>query len=355
MKLMSGLFSGGKNIVGVDVGSRILKLVEIVDTPTGYKLKSFAQVSLERGVIEKGFLNDSSALTKKIKELFKISKCKASQVATALSGHSIVINKAGFRNMEEDELRQVIIDEAGEYLPFDDIDNVAFDINILGENPDNREQIEVIIAAARKDIVAEYRSAIEAAGCRVVIMDADSFALETAYEENYEYSDDDLVGLINMGASITNINIVKGNQSVFTRNILMGGDSITEAIQRHTGLSFEEAETLKIEQLGREPIAGEDMLSYVEPIFAEVERSIDYFSSSVSLAFIKKILISGGCTRIPGIEEALAQRLRCETERFDPFQTIECDEKICPPEYMNDIKSIAAIGAGLALRRTEDL
>jgi len=355
MKLISGLFSGGKNIVGLDIGSRALKLVELADTPGGYKLKSLAWVPLEKGIIEKGLLNDSVILTKKIKELFKKAKCKTPQVATALSGHSIVINKANFRTMDEEELLQVISDEAGEYLPFDNIENVAFDIHVLGAHPDNPEQIEVIIAAAGKETVAEYRTAIEGAGCRVAIMDADSFALETAYEENYEFGDEDIVALINIGASLTNINIVRGNQSVFTRNILMGGNAITEMIQARMGISFDEAETLKIEKLGRELVGDTDILDYLEPIFAEIERSIDFFSSSVSLAFIKKVLICGGCARLPGIADALAQRLRCETELFDPFQAVEYDQSVWSPEYLDEMRSIAVIGVGLALRRIEDL
>jgi type IV pilus assembly protein PilM len=187
--------------------------------------------------------------------------------------------------MEEDELRELIQDEAGKYLPFDDMSTVLYDFQILGESPFNPTQMEVLLVAVKKEIVEGYTDAIEAAGLIPVIMDVDCFALETMYEENYEFEADDVAVLVNIGASITNINVVKGGSSIFTRDFTLGGSSVTEAIARNLGVSFEEAEKAKIEGFGQDSRARDQFLggliAYADPICSEIERSIDYFRSTV--------------------------------------------------------------------------
>ncbi|OPL12402.1 MAG: hypothetical protein AVO39_04315 [delta proteobacterium MLS_D] len=359
---LSGFLPGTKNIVGIDIGSTALKLVEIAETSNGHELVACAQIPIERGVISKGLMTDGAAVTRAVKELLKQSGTSAKLAATALSGFSVLVNKVSFKDMEEDEIRQLVIDEAGEYMPIDRVENVYFDIHVLGASDNNPQMIDVIIAAAKKDIIAEYRSAVESAGLRLVLMDVDSFALETAYEENYEFSDDDVVGLVHIGAGITNINIIKGGQSVFTRNVLMGGDVITEAIQAEQGLSFEEAEAWKInrarEESAAEPggaVQEQSLLVLADPIFAEIERSIDFFISSVGMIFLNKVLISGGSARIAGITGELSQRLRCDVEYFDPFKAVKCDKKSYPSEFIREMAAVAPIAAGLALRRPDEL
>ncbi|MDD5475254.1 MAG: type IV pilus assembly protein PilM [Syntrophales bacterium] len=353
--------SKATGVVGIDIGSSSIKLVEITETPTGYQLSRMASKPLRQGVIKKGLMEDGSAVMNTIKDLIKETGCTAKLAATALSGHSVLINKATFKEMEEDELRQTIVDEADEYMPIDRVENIYFDIHILGANENNAEQIDVIIAAAKNDIIAEYRSAVERAGVRMVLMDVDAFALETAYEENYDFADEDVVALVHIGAALTNINIVKGGQSVFTRNVLMGGDLITESVQSRRGGSFEEAEAWKISHsngggiLPEESLQGESLVMLADPILAEIERSIDFFISSAGMIFINKVLLSGGSSFIPGIMDDLTQRLRCDVELFDPFKALEYDKKTYSPEYIREMSAIAPIAVGLAMRKSEDL
>lgn len=345
------LFPGSRKVAGVDIGSSRIKLVELKDTPEGWTLKRFTQVPLERGVIENGLIKDHGALAKKIKELFKASRYGGRTVVTALSGHVVMIKKATFRKMEETELRDVIIDEAGEYLPFDDIRDVNFDFHVCSGDTD-LGQMEVIIAAAKKEVTESYAYAIEKAGARVAVMDVDSFALETAYEENYDFAADDIIALVNIGASITNINVVRDGESVFTRNIMSGGDAITRALQEKLDISFEEAEMIKIEGPGED---GEKILAYLEPLFREIGRSFDYFSSTVSGSPIARILLSGGCAGIPGIADAMKNLFSCEVEIFNPFNDILYDKHVFSSSYMREVGPMAAVGVGLALRRVEDV
>ncbi len=353
MFLPKRFLPGSGKIAGVDIGSSRIKLVELKDTPEGWALQNFAQISLERGIIENGLVRDQEVLTQKIKELFKISRYRGKNVVTALSGHVVMIKKANFRKMDEEELRELIIDEAGEYLPFDDIRDVNFDFHICSEQDSDLDQMEVIIAAAKKEVTESYASVIEKAGSRVMVMDVDSFALETAYEENYDFATDDMVALVNIGASMTNINIVRNGESVFTRNIMSGGDSVTRALQREFGISFEEAEMRKIAGSGGDGEAREGILDNLEPIFSEIGRSFDYFNSAVSGSPVGRILLSGGCAGIPGLIEAMQEIFHCEVEIFNPFKNILYDKSVFSPSYIREIGAVAVVGVGLALRRAE--
>lgn len=348
------LLFGSKRVVGLDIGSSLIKLVEIDDTSHGYVLKNYAQAPMERGVIEDGILRDSPTVTRRIRELFKNSKCGIKNVVTALSGHSVIIKKANFEHMNNEELRELLTDEAENYMPVDDVSEINFDFDIIGENDLNPNQMDVVIVAAKKDIIEDSAQAIEQTGRKVVIMDVDSFALETAYGENYEYADEDIVALVNIGASITNINIVRGGKSVFTRNFLLGGNAVTESLEKKLGVSFEEAERIKLEGGNGGKISQQELITYVEPIFSEIERSVDYFSSTFMDPYIKHVLISGGSSKLPGIADVLAERLRCDVEKFNPFKNISYDRKVFTETYLETIAPMATLGVGLALRRMDD-
>ncbi|MCG6533417.1 MAG: pilus assembly protein PilM, partial [Syntrophales bacterium LBB04] len=197
LNIMDLFARGKKKLVGLDIGSSSLKLVEILDTPKGPQLNHFSSIPLDRGAIADGALVEPEVITAKIKELFK-SFGRRKGVVTSLSGNSVIVKKVTFASMEEEELRGLIHDEAGKYLPFDDMDDVNFDFQILGENEFNPNQMEVLLVAAKKDIIQGYTGAIQAAGLSVSIMDVDSFALETMYETNYEIGENELVVIINI-------------------------------------------------------------------------------------------------------------------------------------------------------------
>lgn len=352
------LFSGGKQLAGLDIGSSCIKLAEIQDHPKGRILTRFSRIPLAKGVIVDGIVVEPGALTATIKELYKQSGCKCRKVVTSISGHSVIIKKATFAQMDDEELRGLIHDEAGKYLPFDDMATVDYDFQIIGENPYNPSQMEALIVAAKKEIIEGYTEAIHAAGLIPVIMDVDSFALETMYEENYEFDENDVVVLINIGASITNLNAVKGGVSIFTRDFTIGGNAVTEALAANLGVSLEEAERAKIEGSGADEQATaayrEGLIAYADPICSEIERSIDYFRSTFGAENIGKVLLSGGGAMIPGIAADLGNRLGIETEIADPFRKIQLDKNVLEPGAAEQIGPIAAVGVGLALRKTGD-
>jgi type IV pilus assembly protein PilM len=355
---IKNLFPASKSLVGLDIGSSTIKLAEIVETPKGYVLSRFSQIPLVTGVIVDGVPVEQQELAIKIKQLFKQSGCKKKSIVTSLSGHSVIIKKVNFPTMDEGELRELIKDEAGKYLPFDSMEAVSYDFQILGENEFNPNQMDVIIVAAKNDIVNSYADAIQQAGYLPVIMDVDSFALETMYEENYDFEDNEMVVLVNIGASITNINVLRGGSSVFTRDFMIAGNSITEAIGQKMGVAFEEAERIKIEgsegNEAAEKEFRENLLYYAEPICSEIERSVDYFRSTYGGEYLKRILLSGGTTRIPGIVSDLTQRIGVEAEIANPFKKIGYDAKSLNQATIEEIAPIAAVSVGLALRKVGD-
>ena len=348
---------GGKQLAGLDIGSSCIKVLEMQDTAKGHSLSRFYRLPLAKGVIVEGAVAEPKALTATIQELFKKSGCRRKKVVTSISGHAVIVKKVSFPQMDEEELRELIRDEAGKYLPFDDMSTVYYDFQILGESPFNPTQMEVLLVAVKREIVEGYTDAIEAAGLIPVIMDVDCFALETMYEKNYEFEPDDVVALVNIGASITNINVVKGGSSIFTRDFTLGGSSVTGAIARNLGVSFEEAEKAKIGG-GEAPQAKdqflEGLIAYADPICSEIERSIDYFRSTVGAESIKKVYLSGGGAMIPGMAADLARRLGIETEIIDPFRRIACERGVIDPQMAGRIGPMAAVGVGLALRKIGD-
>ena len=235
---------------------------------------------------------------------------------------------------------------------------VDYDFQILGDNPYNPTQMEVLIVAAKKEIIEGYTEVIEDAGLVPVVMDVDSFALETMYEENYEFDENDVAILINIGASITNLNAVKGGVSIFTRDFTLGGNALTEAIAQNMGIPLDEAEKAKIDGIGDDEQARglfrEGLIVHADPICSEIERSVDYFRSTFGAETIKQILLSGGGALIPGISADLSRRLGIETEIINPFKKITFDKSFRDREAAEQIGPIAAVSVGLALRKIGD-
>jgi len=352
------LFSGSKKLVGLDIGSSSLKLAEIISTSHGHTLNRFRQIAVPPGIIVDGVLENTSALSSIVKELFRNSGCKGKGVVTSLSGSSVIVKKVTLAQMDEADLRDLIRDEAGKYLPFDNMDDVNYDFQILGDNEYNPNQMDVIIVAAKKTDVSSYLDAVTAAGLSVMIIDVDSFALETMYEANYEFEEDEIIVIVNIGASLTNINVIKGGMSIFTRDFTIAGNAITEGLQEKYHVSAEEAEKMKIEGIPGSEQDNADIrnaiLDCAEPICSEIERSVDYFRSTFGGDYIKHVYLSGGSSRIAGLNSHLSQRLNIETESINPLLKISYNKKNIDAGKIDSIKTIGAVAIGLGLRKIGD-
>ena len=241
------IFRKSKGLVGLDIGSSAVKLVELKAQPKGdrkWKLLNLGVVPLSPEVIVDGSIMDSTMVVDAIAQLFSENKIKSGDVSIAVSGHSVIIKKITMAYMAEEELSESIRWEAESYIPFD-IDDVYLDYQVLDEEDRGDGNMDVLLVAAKKEKVSEYVSVVQQSGKAPVIVDVDSFALQNALTANYELSDFQVTAVINIGASVMNINIMQGPTSVFWRDISFGGNIYTDAIQKDLGVDFETAEQLK--------------------------------------------------------------------------------------------------------------
>jgi type IV pilus assembly protein PilM len=305
-----------------------------------------------------GAIIDAGAVAEAIRRVFDQNPSfKSKDVCASLSGNAVIVKKITLPVMTETELDESIYWEAEQYIPFD-IQDVHLDYQILdpGTGPEARGGMEVLLVAAKKEKIGDYTSVIAQAGRNPVIVDVDAFALQNAYEANYGLTDGQVVVLLNAGASAMNINIVQGEQSVFTRDISMGGNAYTEAVQKELDLPFEAAEQLKkgIPVDGATFEEAQPVLRAVtENVLLEIQKTFDFFKATASSDQIDRIMLSGGASRVDGFHEMLEERFSTPVEDFDPFRTVAWDAKKLGADPAT-LASTSAVAVGLALRRVGD-
>jgi type IV pilus assembly protein PilM len=343
-----------KDVIGLDIGSSSIKLVELKEGKNGYKLQNLAVAQLPPEAIVDGALMDSVTIIDTIRDLVGNSKTK--NVVTSVSGHSVIVKKINLPFMTESELEESIKWEAERHIPFD-INDVNIDFQIIGASAENPDLMDVVLVAAKKDIINDYVSVIMESGLNPVIIDIDSFALENMLSINYSIEKDEIVAVANVGASITNINILKNNISAFTRDIFKGGNQITEEIQRQLHIDYEEAEKIKVG--GKIDAASQSIVQNVlkttsESLAIEIGNSLDFFQSTTTYEKTSKLYLSGGGSKIKDFDIILQQQIGIPVEIANPFKKVEFSEKNFDLEYFREIGPMMAVGVGLAARKVGD-
>src|SRR6266540_2057798 len=354
------MFGLGKSkaVVGLDIGSSAVKAVELKPSGKGFKVTAFASEPVPPDSIVDGAIIDGTAVSEAIRRLFENKAFKTKEVAASLSGNAVIVKKISLPVMTEAELAESIYWEAEQYIPFD-IQDVNLDYQILdaGTGADSKGTMDVLLVAAKKEKIADYTGVISQAGRVPVVVDVDAFALQNAYEVNYGLEPDQVVVLLNAGASAININIVTGDQSVFTRDISLGGNAYTEAVQKELNLPFDTAEQLKKGQ----PVDGVTF-EQVQPILQamtenallEIQKTFDFFKATASSDRIDRVVLSGGASRVDGFAEALRERFGTTVESFDPFRKITFESQKFGVEDPDTAIPTSAVAVGLALRRAGD-
>jgi len=354
-----GLLGGKKPSIGLDIGSSTIKVTELRESKKGYQLANFGMVSIPPEAIVDGAIMNTSAVEDAIVSLLGERKIKTKDVVASVSGQSVMIRKITMPAMTEEQLEEQIQWEAAQYIPFE-IADVNLDFQIL--NPGDEEgNMEVLLVAAKKEVINDYVTVLRDAGLNPVVIDVDAFALLNMYEMNYPIMENEVVALVNIGASLINIVVLQGGRYVFSRDISMGGNLYTEEIQKQLSVSFEEAELLKkggsrgedTEEVMRKEV---DMVikEVSEQIAGEIARSLDFYSAASPEAPINKIWLCGGSCRISGLSEAIAKNQNLPVEILNPFRNIEANPKLFDPAYLEEVGAQAAISVGLALRRAGD-
>src|SRR5215208_6836376 len=321
------IFTKAKTVVGLDIGSSAVKAVELKPSGKGYKVTAFGAEPVPADAIVDGAIIDAGSVADAIRRVLDGNKAfKSKDVCASLSGNAVIVKKITLPVMTESELSESIYWEAEQYIPFD-IQDVNLDYQILdpGTGPDSRGSMEVLLVAAKKEKIGDYTGVIAQAGRTTVIVDVDAFALQNAFEVNYGFDSKQVVVLLNAGASAININILQGGQSVFARDVSLGGNTYTEAVQKELDLSFQAAEQLKkgIPVDGATFEEAQPVLRAVtENVLLEIQKTFDFFKATAASDHIDRIVLSGGASRVDGFREMLEERFATPVEEFDPFKAV---------------------------------
>ena len=352
-------FGKAKTVIGLDIGSSAVKAVELKASGKTYRVTAYGVEPVPPDAIVDGAIIDATSVSDAIRRVFDGNKAfKTKEVCASLSGNAVIVKKITLPVMTENELSESIYWEAEQYIPFD-IQDVNLDYQILdpGTGANARGSMDVLLVAAKKEKIADYTSVITQSGRTPVIVDVDAFALQNAYEVNYGLDAGRVVVMLNAGASAININILQGDQSVFTRDISMGGNAYTEAVQKELDLPFESAEQLKkgIPVDGATFEEAQPVLRAVtENVLLEIQKTFDFFKASASSDRIDRIMLSGGASWVDGFAQAVEERFGAPVERFDPFKAVTFDAAKLGVSHAEHAASVAAVAVGLALRKAGD-
>jgi len=332
-------FRSQDSLVGLDIGSGSIKILQLRMSKGKYQVERWGIKALPTETIVDGSIMDGLEVVSAIKEISSDQKLKQKEVALSISGTSVIVKKISLPVMSEEDLEKQIKFEAEQYIPFD-INDVYLDFHILSNEDhgvDGQQEMSVLLVATKKDKLNDYANAVREAGLVPKVVDVDAFAIENMYCANYETLPGELTALVNIGASVMNINILKGGSSAFTRDITIGGNRYTERLQQDLGLSYDQAE------------AAVDM-----EVASEIGRSFDYFRTTSTHEDIARIVISGGCARVTSLPHRIAEHLSISTSVVDPFRSLDVTALKMSAEEVAEISPSAAVVVGLALRREGD-
>ena len=347
-------FTKRKDVVGVDIGTTSIKVVQLRGQDGAYQLQHAGIIPLPPEAIVDNSLMDTSSIVDAVKNVLKNLGVKDADVASSISGNSVIIRKISLPAMPLDELEEQLQWEAEQYIPFD-INDVYIDFQILPQDDNDPSRMSLLLIASKKDIINDYVAVFAEAGVKLVVMDVDAFAVQNAYELNNEYSSEEVVALVNIGASMMNLNIIRYGTSLFTRDVQMGGSLFTEEIQKQLGVSGEEAERIKVS--GSYPNSTrfeEVMLKTSEMVALEIRRSLDFYNSTAGEGKIGKIYLSGGGAKVQMLSGVVSQMLGVPVEVLNPLSRINYSEKDFDPGYLQAIGPLMTVAVGLATRRLGD-
>jgi len=379
---------GSKSVIGLDIGSRTVKALQLKKTGRGLELERFgmADVFPDGDKSSSGQNGLRELKVAAVRRALESARINAKHAVSAVSGESIIVRYIQLPEMPEAELKQALRWEAEEYIPFH-IDEVNLDSVVLGPAGGGMTgKVDVLLVSAKKDLVNEHVEVVKAAGLQPVIVDVESFAFLNCFEVNYNPSPNDCVALVNIGAEITNINIYVGGTSRFSRDIGIAGDTITASIQTKAAVPWNKAEELKVllgapaserqeEEFGEsslidtirgtvEKITGEDLgddspeslgakaiRQSLNNLISEVRRSIQFFENQAAGTIVQRVMIGGGTSKMDRIKDYFASEINLPVEVLDPMRSITPTGKDLDVSLLEKSKEHLSVGIGLALRK----
>jgi type IV pilus assembly protein PilM len=350
-------FKSNPSVVGLDIGSSSVKAVELKPVGEGYELTRLGRASLPSEAIVQGAFLNTGAIVDAIREAVDTAGIRSKSVATAISGHSVIVKKITVQEMSREALEESIKWEAEQYIPFD-VNEVNLDFQIL-DTARAEGQMDVLLVAAKKDLLDDYCQVISEAGFQAQVVDVAGFAVENAWEANAASDGDEVVAIANIGSQTSNINVVARGVPVFTRDVALGGNLYTEEIQKTLSISFEEAEKIKI---GEADVRSQDvvpkeveeaMRQVTSQIVAEIARSLEFYAATAEDGGIGRIVLSGGSAQVSGLAAAFQDRMDVPVEVMSAVERIPVADAV-DPKLLEDLGPALAVGVGLAMRRLDE-
>ena len=346
------LLRKNKPLVGLDIGSSAIKAVELTKSKKAYELANFAYEPMGPDSVVDGAIMDAPAVAEGIKKVFLTGKFKPRAVATGVSGHSVIVKRVVVPAATPSDVAASIQFDAEQYIPFD-IGEVNLDYQVVGPGITTTEEagMEVVLVAAKKEKIHNHMNVISLAGKNPEVVDIDAFALQNVFEANYTVSPNKTVALLNIGASLMNINITKGGTPLFIRDVPVGGNQYTDILQKELQLDFQEAEDLKLGKTGdSEAELVQPLLeSITEMLMTEVQKTFDFFRETYPSETISQVLISGGASQMLGLAEKIQATFSYPTEVLNPFRSITFGPKVNAAK-VTSLGPALAVAVGLALR-----
>ncbi len=345
-----------KSVIGLDIGSSSVKAVEVARRGDGFELLHLGIAALPHDAIVEGAFLNASAIADAIREALDKSGSRAKNAAAAVSGHSVIVKKISVPAMTAAELEESIRWEAEQYIPFD-VNEVNLDFEIL-QAGDAERPMEVLLVAAKKDLIDDYVNLIGEAGLTPSVIDVAGFAVENAFEANYGASDE-VIAIVNIGAQTSTINVLAGGVPAFTRDVATGGNQYTAEIQRALSVGFDEAERIKIGERGLEsqevvPQEVEQaMRAVTNNLVSEIARSLDFFAATAADMRIQRVYLAGGSSRVSGLEAAFKERTGLEVELMNPLAKMLPSNRF-DAEFLDQVGPSLSVGIGLAMRRVDE-
>ena len=344
------LFGKAKKLVGLDIGSSSVKAVELARKGRDYELVSLGIEPLGQDVVVDGSIMDALIVSSAIKKVVAENKIKVKEVATSVSGHSVIVKRITVSATSDAEVASAMQYEAQQHIPFD-VADVNLSYQVMGPAPAGGT--EVMLVAAKREKILNHTNVLSQAGRVPVIVDIDSLALQNTFEANYDPPPGALVALLNIGASTMNINIVRDGTPLFTRDVSVGGNQYTDTLQKELDLSFEDAERLK---QGR-PLpnvtvdaATSHLHTVSEILLLEIQKTFDFFRQTTSPENIQAIYVAGGTAKVEGLLELLKEEFNVPIEMMDPFRKVHINPSRFDTGYTAEVAPRLCVAVGLALR-----
>jgi type IV pilus assembly protein PilM len=345
-------------LFGMDISSSAIKMVELADAGKGARrVERYAIEPLAKDSVLDGNISNLEAVAETVRRAWKKLGTRTKNVALALPTAAVITKKivcpAGLR---EEDLELQVESEANQYIPFA-LDEVNLDFQVLGPAPSSEAEVEVLIAASRKEKVEDRVAVAEAAGLKALVMDVESYAMQTAFELIRQQLPNDgrdqNVAVIDLGASIMNITVLRNDQAVYAREQAFGGNQLTQDISRHYGLSAEEAENAKRSGGLPDSYDTEVLRPFMENAALEIQRAMQFFFTSTQFNSIEHILLTGGTSTLQGLEDMVSSRTRVNAMVANPFANMSISPRIQLKRLISDAPALM-IACGLAMRRFDE-